>query len=369
MSQSRRRRNGSGWSLRVATIAGIPIRVHFTFLVFMGWLYYVSIQPGVNLSFWLIPGVFFCVLLHELGHALTAKRYGVGTRDITLYPIGGVAMLQGRRPKPVEEFWIAIAGPVVNVVIALILMPFVIAERGSLPPFTLRFAQMDLLQGLFVANIVLPVFNMIPAFPMDGGRILRSLLAMSMPHPKATRIAGGVGQFLAVALGMYGLIQADVFLVLIAFFVFMGAAQEVAASESLSLLSGRKVKDAMITYFRTIESGVNLETASKVLLEGAQQDFPVVYNGELLGVLSRADVARGLATEGPSAYVSGHMRRDYKRLHPEDDLERAVESFNSGDPSPVMVMDGDGLIGMVTAENLSEFLTFEYARQRAEARR
>ncbi|HVL39849.1 MAG TPA: site-2 protease family protein [Fimbriimonadaceae bacterium] len=360
--QRRAQNTSSPWSLRVATVAGIPIRLHFTFLLFLVWIYIVTSQPQSRLSFWLVPGIFVCVLLHELGHALTAKRFGVETRDITLYPIGGVAMLQGRRPKPVEEFWIAIAGPAVNVVIALILLPFVLAQQGSLPPLTFVLGQLGLLEGLFVANIVLPLFNMIPAFPMDGGRILRSLLAMNMPQRKATQIAGAIGQFLAIAIGMVGLFLGSVILMLVAFFVFLGAGQEVSASIGISLVENRRIADAMLTQFRTIESAASLEMAAKMLLEGAQQDFPVVYGEEVLGLLSRSDIARGLAQEGPTAYVSGHMNREFKVLRPEEDLERALEMFSGGDTSPVLVMEGDRLLGMVTAENLSEFLMLEHAR-------
>jgi Zn-dependent protease/CBS domain-containing protein len=358
-----RQASGSPWSIRIATISGIPIRLHFTFLLFLGWIFLVLRQPEARMSVWLIPAIFFCVLLHELGHALTARRFGVKTRDITLYPIGGVAMLQGRRPRPNEEFWIALAGPAVNVVIAILLIPFLFVFEGGLPWITLSLLDKSLLEGIFIANVFLPLFNMIPAFPMDGGRVLRAYLAMRMDETRATQIAGTIGQFFAIVIGFYALFgQQNIILMIIAFFVFLGAQQEMQAHMGLSLLTGKRIGDAMVTRFRTLASAASLEEAARMLLEGSQQDFPVVFGEEVLGILTRGDIARGLASEGPTGYVSGAMRREFRRVAPEEPLERALELFNEGDTAPLMVMEGERLVGMVTTENLSEFLMLQHAR-------
>ncbi|HZH98599.1 MAG TPA: site-2 protease family protein [Fimbriimonadaceae bacterium] len=352
----------SPWSLRVGTIAGIPIRIHFTFILFLAWIWILSTDARTRVLVWLIPAIFLCVLLHELGHALTARKFGVRTRDITLYPIGGVAMLQGRRPKPIEEFWIAIAGPAVNVVIAAVLLPAVIGSTGGVPKLSLSLQGLSFVEGLFMANVILPLFNMIPAFPMDGGRVLRAVLAMRMPEQQATKIAGNIGQALAIGLGFVALFKGYIILMLVAFFVFLGAGQEVQASVGLALIVGHRVRDAMITKFARIQTGDSMERAAHMLLEGSQQDFPVVLGEEVHGLLTRQDIARGLAVDGPSGYVSGHMKRDYRRISPNAPLERALELFNEGDNSPILCFEEDQLVGMLTGENLSEFLMLEHAR-------
>lgn len=350
----------SPWSFRIFTVSEIPIRIHFTFLLFLAW---VALQGESGLM-WagLILAIFGCVLLHELGHALTARKFGVQTRDITLYPIGGVAMLDGR-PSARAELWIALAGPAVNVVIAAILGVVLLATEGSLPPLTLGRMTSSFPAALFVANITLAIFNMIPAFPMDGGRVLRSLLAMRMDETKATQIAAAIGQGLAIAFGFYALWQREPVLMLVAFFVFLGAGQEASQSVTRSFLVGHAIHHAMQSRFRTIPHGATMETAAQMLLAGSQHDFPVEGGSEIVGVLTRQDIAQGLATEGPTAYVANHMRREFKTAHPNVPLEMAIDMFSKDDPTPILVMEDDQLVGMVTQENLSEFIMLEHARQ------
>lgn len=358
-------RGDGGWAFQVAKVAGIPIRIHFTFLFILLYVALMSYRtPGdVARSLLLVIGIFTCVVLHELGHALVAKRFGVQTRDITLYPIGGVAMLQGRLPKPKEEFWIALAGPMVNVVIAVILGAWLFLSRHGLPKVSLLLESNDLLANLFVANVILPLFNMIPAFPMDGGRVLRAVLAMNMSEARATKIAGSIGQLLAIMLGFFGIMTGSLVLIIIAFFVYLGAGQEVSATVGRSMVSGHKMAEAMQTQFITIASGLTLEAASKLLLEGAQQDFPVVLGDEVLGILTRDALIRGFAAEGPSGYVSGHMIRDFKSATPDLPLESALDAFYQGDTSPILVLDDGRLVGMVTRENFGEFLMLQHVRR------
>jgi CBS domain-containing protein len=218
---------------------------------------------------------------------------------------------------------------------------------------------------LFAANVTLALFNLIPAFPMDGGRVLRALLAMRMTDARATQIAAAIGQGLAIALGFLGLMIENPVLIFIAFFVFLGAGQEVSSTLARSFLEGHLVQEAMQKQFRAINSGANLEAAARQLLEGAQKDFPVVAGegGEVLGVLMRDDIAHGLAREGPAAYVAGHMHRDFKTVEPETSLEAVIDMFGSGDSTPILVMKEGELVGMVTQENLSEFIVLAAARQ------
>ncbi len=352
----------SPWSFRIATVSGIPVRIHITFFLLVAWVIFAaqSSPEGMTLAI-LLPFVFLSVILHELGHALTARRFGVGTRDITLYPIGGVAMLTDR-PKPKQEFWIALAGPMVNVVIAVVVGLLLWLTTGSLPQVFAPLKEHSVLEGIFAVNVILPLFNMVPAFPMDGGRVLRSVLAMQMPEAKATQIAAVVGQLLAVGFGMLGIITGNVVLVLIAVFVFLGAGQEAQSAVGMSLIEGRRIADAMLTNFRTLSGGQTLEEASSLLLEGSQQDFPVSYEGTVHGVLTRDALLRGLAQRGGSDYVAGHMVREFSQFPPHEPLESALKVFSQGDKSPILVMENDELIGMLTIENLYEFMMLQQAR-------
>ncbi len=350
----------SPWSLTIAKVAGIPIRLHFTLILFLAYLAFAGIQKEALGAVGLAIAVFASVLLHELGHALTAKHFGVSTRDITLYPIGGVAVLEGKKPRAREELWIALAGPLVNVVIAVALTPLVLAGPG-LPPVGAGLESNSALQAIWSANLFLALFNMLPAFPMDGGRVLRAILALKMPDARATQIAGGIGQMMAILIGLYAILSGQAILMLVAFFVFLGAAQEVASTVQSGYLAGRHVGEAMITDFQTLSNGSTLEDASRLLISGSQQDFPVVFGEEVLGVLNRTALAQGIAAQGPAAYVATVMSRDTRRLAPGEPLERAIEMFSS-DRSSILVMKAESLVGILTAENLSEFIMLEHAR-------
>jgi Zn-dependent protease/predicted transcriptional regulator len=363
------RPNASPWSLTVARIAGIPIRLHFTLILFLAWIGFVGVRNDAAGAFSLAVGIFLSVLLHELGHALTAKRFGVQTRDITLYPIGGVAVLEGKKPKAWEELWIALAGPAVNLAILALLSPILLSTKGALPSFAGGLEGKTLMEGLWLGNAAMALFNMVPAFPMDGGRVLRALLAITKGEPIASQVAGSVGQFLAIVIGLVGLLNGNVVLMLIAFFVFLGAGQEINATMQAGYTQDRLVGDAMMTEFQTLSSGSTLDDAAKLLLSTSQQDFPVVFGNEVLGILSRMDIAKGLAEHGPGGYVSGAMQREFRTLGPGEPLERAIEMFASS-RSPILVLKGTDLVGLLTAENLSEFLMLEHAksiRRRANA--
>jgi len=348
------RKQGPPWAFRIATILGIPVRIHVTFLLFLGWL---GLEAGVRGAS-LVLALFVCVILHEFGHALTARRYGIGTRDITLYPIGGVAMLSGRL-RPRHELWVALAGPAVNVVIALVL-GIALAATGGL---TADRVQDTFVGNLMAANVAMAVFNLIPAFPMDGGRVLRALIARGTSEARATQIAAAVGQTLAIAMFVFGLLRQEPSFSLIAVFIFFGAGQENRSETTRSFLSGHRVREAMQTRFLTIPHGASLESAAQMLLEGSQHDFPVVTDDEVLGIVTRNDIAQGIANGGPGAYVAGAMRRDFKSTTPEAPLEEIAEMFSKIDPTPILVFEGAQLVGMVTTENVGEFLMLEQARK------
>jgi Zn-dependent protease len=360
----------SSWSLRVAKVSGIPIRLHFTFLLLLVWLLVSDLGMGRVAVVLSLVGLFFCVALHELGHSLTAQRFGYKVRDITLYPIGGVAAIEGS-PSPRHELFIALAGPLVNVVIAGVLFA-VLAATGKLPngPQAVQSMAQDPWVLLLQANVMLAVFNMIPAFPMDGGRVLRALLGLRLGKLRATRIAARVGQFVAVLMGLWGLglfgNRGNIGLVIIALFVFFGAGQEMQLEETHEVVDDAPVRDAMVRQFETLAVGDSLRRAAEVLLATSQQDFPVVHGGQVAGVLSRTQLLRSLALEGDTAYVAGAMERDVLFAHPDDSLEDFMLRSDGVQRAPVLVVDDDSnLVGMLTLENLMEFLTLrQIARSR-----
>lgn len=367
------------WSLRVATVSGIPIRLHFTFLLIITWFAFSGVgRGGAGMVFFLL-GIFLCVALHELGHSLVAQRYGYKVRDIVLYPIGGVASIEDS-PRPRHELWIALAGPAVNVVIAILLFAYLSATGGftavqaiatsSEDPGARAEAMASLLRSnlpfsLLIANVFLVVFNMMPAFPMDGGRVLRAVLALRMGRTQATRIAASIGQALAIGFGILGFLNGNFFWMLIALFVFFGAGQEAQAEQSRAAVEGAPVGAAMVREFQTLGVGDSLRRAAEVLLATTQQDFPVVHGDEVVGVLSRGQLLRGLAEAGESAYVSEAMTRDVVFAKPSDPLEELMTRADGVQRAPILVMEEDRLVGMLTVDNLMEFLTL---RQIASAR-
>ncbi len=357
-------------SIPAVRVFGIPVRLHFTFLLLFAFLLFVGL--GSKQSFLgdvlYIAAIFGSVILHELGHALVAKRYGVRTIEIVMFPIGGVARLD-RMPGAREEFWIAIAGPLVNFVIAAGLFGS-LAASGDLPPLSAALVAADdtLAHRIAVGNLVLGLFNLLPAFPMDGGRILRSLLARFKSEDEATRTAARAGQMLAIAMGLFGLLGGNFFLMFIAFFVYLGAAQEGAAAQGRILTQGLPVRAAMITEFRTLQHGQTIRDAAALLLATSQQDFPVVHGGEVVGLLGRAALVKALAEHGPDSYVAGAMERDYARTHPDADLAEVLPQINQG-RSCVLVMDGERLAGLLTAENVAEFLLLRRVGMQAEPAR
>lgn len=366
------------WSWQVARVAGIPVRVHATFALFIVWIFVASLTGGQDLAraaqgAGTILAIFGCVVLHEFGHALTARRYGVKTRDITLLPIGGVARLERIPEKPSQEIAIALAGPAVNVVIALALLPIV------LPMFSLAQAAgatAELLNWfparLFFVNVMLVVFNLIPAFPMDGGRVLRAALASRLDYVRATRIAAGVGQGIALLFGFAGLRFGEPMLLFIALFVFIGATQESAAVQMRSGFTGVPVSRAMIRDFRTLRPEDPLSRAVDLLLEGHQQDFPVLGQSPgdpPLGILTRSDLLTALAEGRTDRPVGDVTRRNCGTAHPRDLLEDVARGMEENAcPAVPVVDDGGAVVGMVTLENVGELAMVRAALSRGRAR-
>ena len=335
-------------------VLGVPIRLHFTFLLLLVFLIFIGIggkQSGLTTAVYIIA-LFGSVLAHEICHALVARLYGLRTSEIVMFPIGGVSRLEGQ-PKPRQELPIALAGPASNLVIGLALLA---TQHDFLPLATLSVpTDANLIERIAMGNLLLGLFNLLPAYPMDGGRILRSLIALRKPEDEATRIAAGAGQFFAVAMGLFGLLSGNFLLMFVALFVYLGAQQEGAAARGRSLTSGFPVRAAMITDFRTLSHGNTIREAGNLLLSTSQQDFPVMHGDEVLGLLSRSALMRAMLREGPESYVAAAMDRNFVRVPPDMDLAAALPLMTTAGHA-ALVMDGDKLAGMLTAENLYEFM-------------
>lgn len=350
------------WSLKVAQVAGIGIFVHLTFLIVPIVVAYFAYQrQGVAEAISAIIftlALFGCVVLHELGHSLTAMRFGIKTRDIILLPIGGVARLEKMPENPMQELVVALAGPAVNVVIAAVLFALLLAGGGGF--WDLDPERWPFLQQLMLVNVVLVIFNMIPAFPMDGGRVLRACLAMLMDYAAATRIAAMLGQTIAIGFGLFGLFS-NPFLVLIAVFVWFGAAQESNMVQMKSMLGGIPIARAMLTHFLTLGPRDTLGNAVEQILSGSDHDLPVVEEGRVLGILTRNDLLLGLTQNGPSSPVSDVMKTDFRVVQPGETLEEAYALMQENETSVLPVVHENHLIGLLTRENLGEFLMIHAA--------
>lgn len=364
-----------GWSWKIGRIAGIDVFVHFTFLLllaFIGIVYYREHRDIAEalLGVAVIIILFGIVVLHELGHALAARRYGIATRDITLLPIGGVARLERMPEDPKQELVVAIAGPAVNVALAAAALA-VMAVLHRMPQADEAITtEGSLLAKFFYFNVMLVLFNLLPAFPMDGGRVLRALLAMRMDYVRATQVAAWVGKAMAIVFGFLGLFGGfSPLLIFIALFVWVGAGQEASMAKVRSALHGLAVQNAMITDFRTLQPDDTLQTAAGYVAAGYRQDFPVV-EGELpVGILTLKDLASALgqqsqhAQHGPQPAVADVMQRQFATAAPQDMLVAALSRLQNGAPRAVPVVQDGRLIGLLTADSLTQRLMVEQARQ------
>jgi Zn-dependent protease/CBS domain-containing protein len=356
------------WSWKVGQLAGIDVRIHATFLLLLGWVtasYWIASKSvevmAAGVGF--ILALFACVVLHEMGHAIAARQFGVKTRDITLLPIGGLARLERMPEEPKQELWIALAGPAVNVVIAAALYAWLNFTHEWAPFSQLRVATGPSFERLMVANIWLVLFNLIPAFPMDGGRVLRAVLASRMPYPKATQTAASVGQGLAFVFGFIGLFT-NPMLLFVGLFVWIGATQEAGAAQIRSALSGTPTGAAMITNFQTLKSGDNLADAVRLTLNGSQRDFPFVEQGRVAGILTRADLLVGLENYGEDYPVALVLSRDFPVAESAEMLEVVFQRLQESGCHTMPVIHDGRLVGLVTVDNLGEYLLIQATLQK-----
>lgn len=359
-------------SYRLGTFFGIGVYLHFTFLLllgFIGWVEYStsgSIVAALGMLLFLVA-LFTCLIMHEYGHALTARKFGIKTKDITLLPIGGVARLERMPDKPWQEFLVAIAGPMVNVVIAgiiVVAMSMIYsfeAIRAALTPI------MGLTDSFWVnlakVNIFLVLFNMLPAFPMDGGRIVRSLLAMVLPYERATSLAATMGKvmaalFLLEVFGfntipfIYG--NSNILLAFIAVFVWMSAGSESRYVAMRSRLHNVPVARAMVTNFRTLSPRDTVEWVSDLAASGLQQDFPVADEGSVVGMVYRADLLAAATRREPYLTIGDIMRKDVPQVASTDMLEDIFPTVIASRHPIIPVTNRGLLVGLLPIERLAQ---------------
>ncbi|EJF10344.1 site-2 protease family protein [Pontibacter sp. BAB1700] len=354
------------WSLNLGRIAGIKILVHWTFLILIGWIVFSEMQRGSDmtttlLSVAFVMTIFLCVVLHELGHALTARRYGVSTKMITLLPIGGVASLERIPENPKQELMIAIAGPAVNVMIAFVLW-LILPSLNEIPgeEFFTRITPANFLYLLFFVNLMLVIFNAIPAFPMDGGRVLRALLAFKLGRVRATQIAANLGQLLAIFFVFIGFFY-NPFLILIGIFVFFGAWSENMIVQHLDFLRGHLVREGMMTNFVTLAPTETVRDALGKLLKGSEHDFVVEQDGQVVGTLTRMQLIQAVKEEKIESPVSDIMTQEVKAFNVQDKLAEAYTELQKTKAPLYPVLENGRLAGVINTDNINEFILIKSA--------
>jgi Zn-dependent protease len=361
------------WKIKLGKFADIDVYIHLTFVLLLGWLGFMYWTRGNGLAS-MVEGIVFilllfaCVVLHEFGHALTAKRYGIKTRDIILLPIGGVARLERMPENPRQELWVALAGPAVNVVIGSILFLWLQISQTFEPFQNLTLTTGSFAERLLGANLFLALFNMLPAFPMDGGRVLRALLAIRLDYSRATQYAATIGQVMAFLFGILGFFS-NPLLLFIAIFIYLGAAQEANMVQMKSTMSDIFVKDAMVTDFVTLSPYDPLKRAVELTLTTSQRDFPVLEDGELRGILVQPVLFDVLQRRDQEVTVDEVMAKDFVSVDLLDKLESAFIKLNSCNCSTILVLKNGQLTGLLTAENVGEFVKIQTALGKVQNRR
>jgi Zn-dependent protease/predicted transcriptional regulator len=358
----------SPWSWHVGRLFGIDVRVHATFLMLLAWVGFSHLMHGHDVGMAAagvayVVAVFTIIVLHELGHALTARHFGIATRDITLLPIGGVARLERMPTEPSQELLVALAGPAVNVALAALLFG-VLTAMGTAADVT----QLTLVGGPFLAklmwtNVGLAVFNLIPAFPMDGGRVLRALVALRTDFVRATDVAASVGQAVAIVFGLIGLFS-NPFLVFIALFVWVGAQEEARMAHVRASLSGVPVSRAMVANTLTVAPNESVASVVEHMLAGFQDDIPVVEEGVLVGIVGRREALKAAMDGGPGLPASSVMAEAVPVVHETDSLEVALERLQESGRRSIPVLRDGLLVGMLPVENVAYVLQ---VRERARA--
>jgi stage IV sporulation protein FB len=356
------------WSVRLFNVGETTVRLHLSFFLLLIWVAWLTWSRGGPLAaldgILFIVLVFVCVVLHEFGHVIAARRYGISTPDITILPIGGLASLEKMPDKPGQELIVAFAGPLVNVVIAAILFAILGARFDLSEVAQVQEAGMTLSGRLAAVNVLLVAFNILPAFPLDGGRAFRALLSYRMPRAKATRYAAWTGQAFAIAFAVIGLMY-NPFLVLIALFMFFAGEAESSYETERAAATGRSASDAMISRFESLSPESTADDAAKLLLVTTQQEFPVLDGrGALMGVVTRQGLIDAMQGSGPTTPVTDFMEREVEQVREDAALDEVLHNITRGRAQCVAVMAADGrFLGYVNRENASELFALDQARE------
>ena len=348
-------------AISLGSIGGVRVRVHFTFLLLLAWIGVAFWQTGgpdralAGIAYILL--LFTCVVAHEFGHIAAAARYGGVTRDVILLPIGGVARMQNIPENPREELVVALAGPAVNLVIAALLLA-VVGVHALPAGLTVPRGGVGILPSLTVANLVLACFNLLPAFPMDGGRALRALMAMRIGRARATDLAARIGKSLAVAMGVAGLLYAYPLLMLVGVFIWFGASAENTEAQLHNLAHHRHVADVMITRLATLGAHSTIADAVNLLIHSTQADVPLVDGmGQPFGLLTRDAILRALHAHGGAFPAAEAMRGDIPRVPEDSDLDDALRLMEAHGLPALLAVDRAGrLAGLLTVEKLGQML-------------
>ncbi len=346
------------WSFQIGKVFGIPIRVHITFfllLIFIG--FYGSRLEGARSGVFGILSViliFLCVVIHELSHSLLARKYGVKVKDIVLLPIGGVSEMEELPQKPDEEIFVALAGPVTSILLALIFYLAFVFFTPGIRNLKISIFQGNLLLNLFFINLILALFNLLPAFPMDGGRVLRGFLGLRMDLLKATRIAVGIGEIFAIFLFFFGLFF-NPWLALIAIFIYLGAEGEKKATELKVVITDVPVKAAMLTDVEAITPDVTLGMVLEKICHGLQQDFPIIEGNKVLGILSREKIFSALHNHSKDTRVREIMPQDFLSTSEDTPLSEVFKKMSSEKISVLPVMQGGILKGLISLEQIGKY--------------
>lgn len=348
------------WSVKIGTIAGTAIHIHLTFLILLLWVWFVHYRMGGAPAAWdglaFISAVFGCVLLHEFGHIAVARHFGIKTQEITLLPIGGVASIERMPEEPRQEILIALAGPLVNLTITVLIL--LLGKMVNLDQaFDLQDSRVSFLTRLAGVNIFLMVFNLIPAFPMDGGRVLRAALAIWMPRIRATQIAARIGQSIALVFGALGLFY-NPWLIIIAIFIYFVAMGEEQDAEINDVAKHVRVRDVMITQFETLANSASVEEAVDKLLATTQSDFPVMGpNGRVVGLVTRTGIVEALRDLGPQTPVAQILQTEIPEVNDRLPLTEGLRRMREANVQVIWAVDDTGTLnGMITHETIGEIL-------------
>jgi Zn-dependent protease len=355
-------------SIRLFSVRGIAVKMHVTFPLILLWAAFqfglASGRGWEGAAFGVIVTLllFAIVVLHEFGHSFVALGYGVPIKQIVLLPIGGVAQM-GRMPeKPVQELAVAIAGPAVNFVLAILLIVAALILGLPLNPrrFLLALTQLGQLDltsiftYVFATNIFIAVFNLLPAFPMDGGRVLRALMATWLGGRRATRVAVAVGQVLAFLMGFWGFFQGNLFLILIALFIFFGASQEGQMSQVRSVLSGLRVDQAYTRQSHVLSPDASLGEAVHLTLTTFQSTFAVCDSGTYLGLLPHKKLIEAMQDQGGAVPVREVMQTDVEPVQPGDELFKVQQKMAESHVDTLPVVSDGQFLGLLTAQDINE---------------